>query len=169
MVINLLNVSKLTVYMCMHISPCVRVCVRAYVWACVHALMCVYMGIVKIYHRNGTFDGHSSLAIWLQTQINEYLVWQIGKELLKILPQCPFEWWLEFGNQRKPCLTVTVECSYHLNSRYYMSTWPMYKCVCVCVCVCVRVHVCVHVYTHIYVCAQAFTLQATHMIITQNI
>ena len=28
------------------------------------------------------------LAIWQQTQITEHLVWQIGKGLPKMLPQC---------------------------------------------------------------------------------
>ena len=33
---------------------------------------------VKVYHRSGTFNNHSSLAIG-ETQIDKHLVWQIGK------------------------------------------------------------------------------------------
>ena len=64
-------------YLC--VCVCVRVCVRVPVWACACAGVCarsqdipqdwyiqlcvVCVHEVKVYHRNGTFNGHSSLAI----------------------------------------------------------------------------------------------------------
>ena len=62
------------VYVCVCVCVCVRACaVRVPVQACVHevppqdwyiqlCVVCVHE--VKVYHRSGTFNGHSSLAIW---------------------------------------------------------------------------------------------------------
>ena len=76
-----------------------RVCARTHVPACVCVCVCVdtsmhiyaqvsssLLGYVKIYHMSGTFNKHSSLAIF-----DEHLVRQTNQGLPKILPQYPLE------------------------------------------------------------------------------
>ena len=67
---------------------CVRVCVCGYVclyiiYAQVSSSLLEY---VKIYHRSGTFNKHSSLTIF-----DGHLVRQTNQGLPKILPQYPLE------------------------------------------------------------------------------
>ena len=73
-----------------------RMHVHAYVCVCVCGYVCVYiiyaqvssslLEYVKIYHRSGTFNKHSSLAIF-----DKHLVRQTNQGLPKILPQYPLE------------------------------------------------------------------------------
>ena len=73
------------VYAHAHACICVCVCVdtSAYIYAQVSSSLLKY---VKIYHISGTFNKHSSLAIF-----DEHLVRQTNQGLPKILPQYPLE------------------------------------------------------------------------------
>ena len=61
-------------YMCMRVCVRVCVCVRACVGVCAriytHVSSKALLEYVKIYHSSGTFDSHSSLAIF-----DKHLVW----------------------------------------------------------------------------------------------
>ena len=65
---------SLLVHVCAFVRACVYVCMCVRVCVCVCVRVCVC--VVKIYCSSGTFDTHSSLAIF-----DEHFVWQINQGL----------------------------------------------------------------------------------------
>ena len=72
---------------------CARTCLRVCVCVCVNTSVYIYAQVsssllkyVKIYHMSGTFNKHSSLAIF-----DKHLVKQTNQGWPKILPQYPLE------------------------------------------------------------------------------